>query len=313
MPPIVHAMFVWRQAGRQAAAARRPLDLRLATCPALATFHPVGTMQSWWTKAIDALNATMQSWWLEATAALRASWEFITSDPKSFTDIIIAFFTVILAIATVQLARATNVLADDTRQRARESRIQNALSIANSLISNMRLARHGIGRDDRLSEEAGAALNECEKVASMVREGLYDLSIIEKYVGPSIAFTFKSVEPAILLLRRDNLSTALYSDLEWLATKMMPEELRQFRPERRVADAAAPGQQVQVKPVSSAPERPRGKARVMFRDPETGEESTGRGKRPKWLQARIDQGRDIEEFRVKPEDPAAGAPHKRSR
>ena len=38
---------------------------------------------------------------------------------------------------------------------------------------------------------------------------------------------------------------------------------------------------------------------IRFRDPATGQTWTGRGLRPKWLQARIDEGRQINEFEVK--------------
>jgi DNA-binding protein H-NS len=91
------------------------------------------------------------------------------------------------------------------------------------------------------------------------------------------------------------------------------EEARAAFARRIAPEAASLGLRVRLEPLPAVPEKPRKKARVIFRDPETGEESTGRGKRAKWLQAKIDQGRDIEEFRVKPEDPSAGGPRKRSR
>jgi hypothetical protein len=143
------------------------------------------------------LMGNVQSWWTSIVAALKPLWEFVSFDVKAFTDIVIALFTVVLAGATIQLARATNVLAGDTRKNSRQREIQTALSIANSLISNMRTAAHGIGPDGRLSEEATAALNECESIASMVNMGLYDLSIVEKYGGESVAFMFDRVKPAM--------------------------------------------------------------------------------------------------------------------
>lgn len=42
-----------------------------------------------------------------------------------------------------------------------------------------------------------------------------------------------------------------------------------------------------------------GRHPIRFRDPATGQTWTGRGLRPKWLQARIDEGRQINEFEVK--------------
>jgi hypothetical protein len=167
-----------------------------------------------------ALVGKVQSWWAFIVAALKPLWEFVSSDMKAITDIVIALFTVVLAVATVQLARATNVLADDTRKNSRQREIQSALSIATSLISNMRVAARGIGPDGRLSEEAMAALNECESIAYMARMGVYDLSIVERYVGPNVAFRFDRVQPAIAAMRRDHNLVGLYSELEWLVSKM---------------------------------------------------------------------------------------------
>lgn len=166
------------------------------------------------------LMGNVQSWWTSIVAALKPLWEFVSSDVKAFSDIVIALFTVVLAVATVQLARATNVLAEDTRKNSRQREIQTALSIANSLMSNMRTAVHGIGPDSRLPEEAVAALNECENIASMVNMRLYDLSIVEKYVGASVAFMFDRVKPPIEALRSDHKAAMLYSELEGLAWKM---------------------------------------------------------------------------------------------
>ena len=50
----------------------------------------------------------------------------------------------------------------------------------------------------------------------------------------------------------------------------------------------------------------RRKARIRYRDPETGDTWAGRGSLPKWLCRRLADGWDLQEFRV--EEPAAGEP-----
>lgn len=41
-----------------------------------------------------------------------------------------------------------------------------------------------------------------------------------------------------------------------------------------------------------------GKVAAQYRDPATGAEWTGRGMKPKWLQQRISEGRELAEFKI---------------
>ena len=63
------------------------------------------------------------------------------------------------------------------------------------------------------------------------------------------------------------------------------------------AGAAAPArEQAQAAPKKAKVKR--GKYRVLFRDPETGVGWAGRGRIPRWMEARFKEGKTKEDFRV---------------
>ena len=71
--------------------------------------------------------------------------------------------------------------------------------------------------------------------------------------------------------------------------------------------ADAQPQQPQAKPQAQAPKKAkvkRGKYRVLFRDPETGVGWAGRGRIPRWMEARFKEGKTKEDFRIG--QPASG-------
>lgn len=52
-------------------------------------------------------------------------------------------------------------------------------------------------------------------------------------------------------------------------------------------------------PMDLAPQKPKkgnGHAPVKYRDPDTGETYSGRGKHPQWLKDKLDAGHELEEF-----------------